>query len=183
MLCMPKNFNFFLIFKFQCKHSHEYSDVLFHVFADHLMPSPSGAAPEHNMREALILFIKENRDKVTTIAAPFLKKKKLSLDEYIAFMSTPGNQGYELAAHLLAIMSQMHCCIITKTKIYYSYPNAFHSPSAVHIALVYLGNSIFWDTTTLSKKCPPPPYINLHEPLPGDLTPQEVHLKSREQRW
>ena len=101
----PRILIFLLIFKFQCKHSHEYSDVLFHVFADHLMPSPRGAAPEHNMREALILFIKENRDKVTTIAAPFLKKKKLSLDEYIAFMSTPGNQGDELAVHLLAIMS------------------------------------------------------------------------------
>ena len=78
-ICMTKNFNFFLIFKFQCKHSHEYSDVLFHVFADRLMPSPRGAAPEHNMRESLILFIKENRDKVTTIAAPFLKKKNFPL--------------------------------------------------------------------------------------------------------
>ena len=57
------------------------------------MPSPRGVALEHNMREALILFIKENRGKVTTIASPFLKKKKLPLDEYIAFMSTPGNWG------------------------------------------------------------------------------------------
>ena len=47
------------------------------------MPSPRGADPEHNMREALMHFIKENRDQVNTIAAPFLKKKKLSLDEYI----------------------------------------------------------------------------------------------------
>ena len=147
------------------------------------MPLPRGAALEHNMRETLILFIKENRDKVTTIAAPFLKKKKLSLDEYIAFISTPGNRGGELALHLLAMMSQIHYCVITKTQIYYSHLDAFHSPSAVHIALVYLGNSIFSDTMTLAKKCPPPPYINLHERLPGDLTPQEVHLKSREQRW
>ena len=146
------------------------------------MPLPRGAAPEHNMREALILFIKENRDKVTTIAAPSLKKKKLSLDEYIAFMSIPGNWGDELALHLLAIMSQIHYCVITKTKIYYSHLDAFHSPSAVHIALVYLGNSIFLDTMTLTRKCPPPPYINLCEPLPGDLTPQEACLKSREQR-
>ena len=88
--------------------------------------------------------------------------------------------GDELMVHLLAIMSQIHYCIITKTSIYYSHPNAFPSPSAVHVALVYLGNSIFRDTMTLSKKCPPPPYINFHEPLPGDLTPREVHLKSRE---
>ena len=58
---MPKNFNFFLIFKFQCKHSHNYNSVLFHVFADHLMPSPRGADLEHIMRESLMLFIKENR--------------------------------------------------------------------------------------------------------------------------
>ena len=146
------------------------------------MPSPRGAEPEHRMREALMLFINENRDKVTTIGAPFLKKKKLSLDEYIAFMSIPGNQGDELALHLLAIMSQIHYCVITKTKIYYSHLDAF-SPSAVDIALVYLGNSIFQDTMTLAKKCPPPPYINLHEPLPGDLTPQELCLRNREQRW
>ena len=141
-MCMTKNFNFFFIFKFQCKHSHEYSDFLFHVFADRLMPSPRGADLEHRMREALMLFIKEKREKVTTIAAPFLRKKKLSLDKYIAFMSIPGNQGDELALHLLAVMSQIHYCVITKTKIYYSHPS-FNSPSDVNIALVYLGNSIF----------------------------------------
>ena len=141
-MCTTKNFNFLLIFTFQCKHSHEYSDVLFYVFADHLMPSPRGADPEHRMREALMLFIKENREKVTTIAAPFLRKKKLSLDEYIAFMSIPGNWGDELALHLFVVMSEKHYCVITKTKIYYSHPS-FNSPSDVNIVLFYLGNSIF----------------------------------------
>ena len=135
------------------------------------MPSQWGADPEHNMRESLMHFIKENREKVTTIAAPFLKKKKLSPDEYIEFMSTPGHRGDELAVHLLAIMSQIHYCLVTKINICYSYLNVFCSPSAVHVELVYLGNSIFRDTMTLSKKCPPPPYINFCEPLPGDLTP------------
>ena len=113
----PRILIFSLIFKFHCKHSHKYSDVLFHVFADRLMPSPRGAELEHRMREALMLFINENRDKVTTKAAPFLKKKKLSL-EYIAFMSIPGNWGDVLVLHLLAFMSQIHYCVITKTKIY-----------------------------------------------------------------
>ena len=36
---------------------------------------------------------------------------------------------------------------------------------------------------TLSKKFPPPPYINFCEPLPGDLTLQEAHLRSKEQKW
>ena len=76
------------------------------------MPSPRGADPEYNMRESLMLFIKENRAKVTTIAALFLKNKKPSLNEYIKFMSTPGYWGDELVVHLLAIMSQIHYCII-----------------------------------------------------------------------
>ena len=96
-------------------------------------------------------------------------------------MSIPGNRDDELALHLLAIMSQIHYCVTTKRKIYCSHPDALSS-SAVHIALVYLGNSIFQDTTTLAKKCSPP-YINLCEPLPGDLTPRESHLRNREQRW
>ena len=150
MLCTPKNFNFF--YKFQCKHSHDYSDVLFHVFTDHLMPSPSRADPEQRMREALMHFIKENKDQVNTIAAPFLKKKKLSLDEYIQFMSTPSHRGDELTIHILAIMHQKHYCIVMKSNIYYSHPNTFPSLSAVHTELVYLGNSIFQDTMTLTKK-------------------------------
>ena len=62
-------------------------------------------------------------------------------------MSIPGNWSDELALHLLAIMSQVHYCVVTKTKIHYSHPDA----SAGHIALVYLGNGIFWDTMTLEK--------------------------------
>ena len=33
-----------------------------------MMPAPRGAEPEHNMRQALILFMKENIDKVEQIA-------------------------------------------------------------------------------------------------------------------
>ena len=90
------------------------------------------------MCEALILFIKENTEKVKLIAEPFLKRKKLSLDTYITFMEQPGHQGDELALHLLAEMNKIYYCIITKTKVYNSYPTAFPSPSAVHITLVYL---------------------------------------------
>ena len=69
-----------------------------------------------------MLFIKENREIVSTIAALFLKKKKLSLDEYIQFMSTSGNRGDELSIHLLAIMNQIHYCIIMKTNIFLQPP-------------------------------------------------------------
>ena len=69
-----------------------------------------------------------------------------------------------------------------KTKVYYSHPTAFPSPSAVHITLVYLGNSIFRDTTTLSKKCPPPPHIDFNQPLPQDTTPRAAHHKNHEEQ-
>ena len=118
------------------------------------------------MCKALILFIKENPEQVKLIAEPFLKRKKLSLDAYIAFMVQPGHQGDELALHLLAVMNKIHYCIITKTKVCSRHPTAFPSPSTVHITLVYLGNSIFRDTTTLAKKCPPPPHIDFSQPLP-----------------
>ena len=93
-------------------------------------------------------------------------------------MEQPGHWGDELALHLLAVMNQIHDCIITKTKVFYSHLTAFSSPSAVHITLVYLGNSIFRDTTTLSKKCPPPPHIDFNQPLPQDTTPRAAHHKN-----
>ena len=70
-----------------------------------MMPAPSGAEPEHKMCQALILFTKENIDKVEQIAQPFLSKTKLTLDAYIAFMEQPGHYGDELALHLLAVMN------------------------------------------------------------------------------
>ena len=80
-------------------------------------------------------------------------------------------------------MNQIHYCITTKTKVFYSHQKAFSSPSAVHITLVYLGNSIFKDTTTLAKKCPPPPHIDFNQPLPQDTTPRAAcHNNWEEQR-
>ena len=90
----------------------------------------------------------------------FLKRKGISVDEYIEYISIPGNRGDELALHLLCIMQGIHYCIITKTEIHYSNPTAFPSPSAVHITLVYLGNKVFCDTTRKALK-PPPPILSL----------------------
>ena len=46
--------------------------------------------PEANMHEALVLFLWENIDRVTEISQNFLKRKGISLDEYIQYISTPG---------------------------------------------------------------------------------------------
>ena len=96
-------------------------------------------------------------------------------------MEQPSHLGDELALHLLAVMNQIHYCIITKTQVFYSHPT-FYSPSDIHIKVVYLGNSIFRDTTTLAKKCPPPPHIDFNQPLPQDTTPREACHKNWEQK-
>ena len=105
---MPMNFPY--------KHSHNYDDALFHIFADHLMPAPRGANLSTTCTKHLF-FMKENTEKVEKIAEPFLIKKKLTLDAYITFMEKPGHRGDELALHLLAVMNQIHYCIIMKTKV------------------------------------------------------------------
>ena len=60
---------------FQCKHMHEYNDLLLHLFADRLMdPERCGASPESNMCESLVLFMRENLEKVEKISHGFLEK-------------------------------------------------------------------------------------------------------------
>ena len=146
---MPKNFYL------QCKHSHEYNDLIFHIFANRFMPDSHGAEPEYNMHESLVLFIRTNYEEVNKIARSFLRLKGLALDNYLKCTEKPGNRGDELSLHPLAMMQGIHYCIITKNNVYYSMPNAMPSPSAVHITLVYLRNKVFRDTT-VSKKGPPP---------------------------
>ena len=63
--CMSKNFYF------QCKHIHDYNDLIFYIFADRFMPEARGAMPEHNMPEYLVLFIKTNKEEVNKIARSF----------------------------------------------------------------------------------------------------------------
>ena len=164
----------FKLINLQCKHTHDYNDLLFHLFVDCLICTPRGIDAEHNTRESLIMFIKENMEKVKIIAQPFLKKKKLSLQDYIDFISTLGNHGDELDLHLLAVMHQICYCMITKSKVFYSHPIAFPT------TLVYLGNSVFRDMMTLSKKSPPPPHIGFNQPLPS--TPLQEDLAIRTER-
>ena len=65
---MPKNY----CISFQCKHSHEYNDLLFHLFTDRVMKEGHGACPEANMCQALVLFMWDNIDKVMEISQNFL---------------------------------------------------------------------------------------------------------------
>ena len=69
---MPKDY----YISFQCKHTHEYNDLLFHLFADRVMNKEGcKVSPEANMREALVFFMWENIDKFKEISQNFLKRK------------------------------------------------------------------------------------------------------------
>ena len=55
---------------------HEYNDLLFHLFADQVMdPERHVASPQSNMHESLVLFMRENLEKVDKISHGFLEKK------------------------------------------------------------------------------------------------------------
>ena len=132
-------------------------------------------SPKANMWKALVLFIWENLAKVQEISEHFLRKKGITLDQCIQYISVPGNRGDGLALHLLCIMQGIHYCIIIKSQIHYSHPTAFPSPCAVHITFVYLSNKVFHDTTTKAMKSTPP-QIDFNEPLPGQMTKREAHV-------
>ena len=47
------------------------------------MKEGCGACPEANMHQALVFFMWDNIDKVTEISQNILKRKGISLDEYM----------------------------------------------------------------------------------------------------
>ena len=77
--CTPRNFYL------QCKHTHEYNDLIFHIFVDRFIPDSHGAEPKHNMCESLVLFIRMNYEEVNKIARSFLRWKGLTLDNYLMY--------------------------------------------------------------------------------------------------
>ena len=83
--CIPRNFYF------QCKHSHHYNNLIFHIFADRFMPEARGAMPEYNMCESLVLFIKTNKEEVNKIARSFLRWNGLTLNDHIHYIEISGN--------------------------------------------------------------------------------------------
>ena len=68
---MPMNY----YISFQCKHLHKYNNLLFHLFADRVMDPEHGASPESKMHKPLVLFMRENLEKVEQISHEFLKKE------------------------------------------------------------------------------------------------------------
>ena len=95
-LCIYRLYTQELLYFVQCKHSHEYNDLLFHLFTDRVMKEGCGACPEANMHQALVLFMRDNINKVTEISQNFLKRKGISVDEYIEYILSLGTGAMSL---------------------------------------------------------------------------------------
>ena len=78
----------------------------------------------------------------------FLTRKGLTLEDYLDFMSVPGNHGDELSLYLAARMCSKQVAVITKNDIWYTGKldndeEAFISLDDIDLILVYLGKNVF----------------------------------------
>ena len=122
---MPKNYNI----SFQCKYTHEYNNLLFHLFADQVMNKEGcGVSPEANMHEALVLFMWESIDKVKEISQNFLKEKVfLWMTKYNTF-PPPGTGVMSLCCTYCASCKAYITVLSLKLKFIISTPLPFHPP-------------------------------------------------------
>ena len=94
----------------------------------------------------------------------FLTRKGLTLEDYLDFMSVPGNCGDELSLYLVARMCNEQVAVITKNDIWYTgkldnNEEAFITLEDVDLVLVYLGKNVFRATK-------PKPVLIHHTPEP-----------------
>ena len=78
----------------------------------------------------------------------FLTRKGLTLEDYLDFMSVPGNHGDEMSLYLAARMCSKQVVVITKNDISYTGKldndeEAFISLDDFDLVLVYLGKNVF----------------------------------------
>ena len=77
----------------------------------------------------------------------FLTRKGLTLEDYLDFMSVPGNHGHELSLYLAARMCSKQVAVITRNEIWYTGKldndeEAFISLDDVDLILIYLGKNV-----------------------------------------
>ena len=100
------------------------------------------------IREHLVKYIKRYDRAVKYVGKDFLTRKGLTLEDYLDFMSVPGNHGDELSLYLAARMCSKQVAVITKNDIWYTGKldndeEAFISLDDVDLILVYLGKNVF----------------------------------------
>ena len=98
-----------------------------------------------------------------------MTRKGLTLEDYLDFMSVPGNCGDELSLYLVTRMCSKQVAVITKNDIWYTEKldndeEAFISLDDVDLILVYLGKNVFRATK-------PKPVLIHHTPEPEVKSP------------
>ena len=101
----------------------------------------------------------------------FLTRKGLTLEDYLDFMSVPGNRGDELSLYLVARMCSKQVVVITKNDIWYTGKldndeEAFISLDDVDLILVYLGKNVFRATKpkpVLIHRTPEPEVVSVNK--------------------
>ena len=100
------------------------------------------------IREHPVKYIKRYDGAVKYVGKDFLTRKGLTLEDYLDFMSVPGNRGDELSLYLAARMCSKQVAVITKNDIWYTGKldndeEAFISLDDIGLVLVYLGKNVF----------------------------------------
>ena len=71
------------------------------------------------------------------------------LEDYLEFIQHPGQKGDECSVYLLTRMGNRAICVITKTGYWSTFEGG---PEEADINLMYLGRSVFWDTSATDRQ-------------------------------
>ena len=134
------------------------------------------------IREHLVKYIKRYDRAVKYVGKDFLTRKGLKLEDYLDFMSIPGNRGDELSLYLVARMCSKQVAVITKNDIWYTGKldndeEAFISLDDVDLVLIYLGKNVFRGTKPKPDliHCTPEPEVKSPSTKDTDYVPSKVY--------
>ena len=112
-------------FFWQCDCEVEYNDIFFHVIGHHMKYTAN------YIRAQLAKYITKYMDNVCMVSEELLQGKGLTIEDYLLYISQPGNRFDELS------ICQKYIGVIRKDSVWFTRKNA--SIEGCHIVLVYLG--------------------------------------------
>ena len=105
------------------------------------------------IREALVLYINENWDRVKVISQSYLDRKRTNLHDYLDFICKPKNIGDELALYLVARMTQMHVCVLLTDTLWTTTIDDSSEPCLLYF--IYHGHGTYADSLLSSAPLSP----------------------------
>ena len=104
------------------------------------------------IRAQLSKYITKYMEAVHAVGEEFLWGKGLTIEDYLLYISQPGNRSNELSIYLVSRFCQKYVTVITKDSVWFTRKNA--SLEDCHIVLVYWGGGegTYCDTKLKSAK-------------------------------